>query len=132
MSAFGVLVLADPAAQPEPEGRRMTIERGMTRVLIVLSVLILVPGLWISVDQFRQARTFHEWSTESGCGIPGSVLDWCKPDTRASHAKLAALYRQAAIEYAGYTVALIGTLWAVFYTLRWIVRGFRESKESQR
>ena len=47
-------------------------------------------------------------------------------------AKLAALYRQAAIEYAGYTVALIGTLWAVFYTLRWIVRGFRESKESQR
>ena len=109
----------------------MTLDRGMTRLLIVLSVLILVPGAWISVEQFREARTFHEWSTESGCGIPGSVLDWCRPEKRASSAELAALSRQAAIKYAGTTVALIVALWTMFYTLRWIVRGFQGPKGSQ-
>jgi hypothetical protein len=102
----------------------MTIERGMRRLLMVLSVLILVPGAWISGAQFRQARAFHEWSTESGCGVPDSVFDWCMPDMRARYVELAALSRQAAIEYAGGTVALIALLWMMFYTLRRIDLGF--------
>lgn len=107
----------------------MTFERGVNRILIVLSVLIFVPGAWISVDQFRDARMHHEWSTESGCAIPGAVLDhWCKPETRASNAKLAAMSRQAAAEYAAWTVSVIAALWATFYTLRWIVRGFQGPK----
>jgi hypothetical protein len=103
----------------------VTIQPGMIRILIVLSVLILVPGAWISVEQFREARTDHEWSTASGCGIPGSLIDWCSPGKRASNAELAALHRKAAIEYAGTTVALVVGMCAMFHVLRWIIRGFR-------
>jgi hypothetical protein len=53
----------------------MTIEHGIIRLLLVISLLIVVPGAWISGEQFLEARTFHRWSTESGCGIPGSVLN---------------------------------------------------------
>jgi hypothetical protein len=67
---------------------------------------------------------FHEWSTESGCRVPGSVLDWCKPDIQARHAELAALTRQATIEYAGWTVGLVTALWITFYTLAWVLGGF--------
>lgn len=109
----------------------MTIERGMFRLLVVLSVLILVAGGWIAGEQFRQSRTFHEWSTESGCGIPGSVIEWCEAERRASYAEMAALTRQAAIEYAGDTVSLIVALWTTFYTVRWIVRGFQNPKGNQ-
>ena len=111
----------------------MTFERGVNRILIVLSVLIFVPGAWVSVEQFREFRVHHEFATESGCAVPGGVLDhWCKPETRASHAELAAMSRQAAALYAGLTVGLIAALWMMFYTLRWIVRGFQEPKEGQR
>jgi hypothetical protein len=107
----------------------VTFERGVNRILIALSVLIFVPVAWIRVEQFREARIHHEWSTESGCGVPGAVLDhWCKPETRASNAQLAALNRKAAAEYAGWTVALIAALWATSYTLRWIVHWFQGPK----
>jgi len=103
----------------------------LTQLLLVLSVLILMLGAWISVDQFLNARPFHEWSTESGCAVPGSVIEWCKPETRARHAELARLYRQAAAQYAGLTIGLIAALWTTLYTLRWIVRGFRGPKNGQ-
>lgn len=69
----------------------MTIEHGIIRLLLVISLLIVVPGAWISGEQFLEARTFHRWSTESGCGIPGSALNWCNPERRAEAAELAAL-----------------------------------------
>ena len=38
----------------------MTIEHGIIRLLLVISLLIVVPGVWISGEQFLEARTtFH-------------------------------------------------------------------------
>jgi len=96
----------------------VTFERGVNRILIALSVLIFVPVAWIRVEQFREARIHHEWSTESGCGVPGAVLDhWCKPETRASNAQLAALNRKAAAEYEGQS-AMIASVYADMSTHR--------------
>ena len=110
----------------------MTIEHGIIRLLLVISLLIVVPGAWISGEQFLEARTFHRWSTESGCGIPGSILNWCNPERRAEAAELAALHGRAARQYAGATVALFVALWAAFYAVRWVVQGFQGSKGGRR
>jgi hypothetical protein len=106
----------------------MTIERGMFRPLVVLSVLILVAGAWAAGEAFDRSVLHHQWSTESGCDIPGSVIPWCSAEKRAGSAQLAALTRQAAIECARVTVSLIVALWTTFYTVRWIVRGFQRPK----
>jgi hypothetical protein len=110
----------------------MTIEHGIIRLLLVISLLIVVPGGWMSGEQFLEARTFHRWSTESGCGIPGSVVDWCSPEGPAEAAETAARHRKAAIQYGGVAVTLVVALWAAFFPLRWVVQGFQGPKRGRR
>lgn len=87
------------AVSPQPtwtDGHKTTIERGIKRILIVLSALAGPAWMSLAVASSRKGL------------INLAVSDWL----------LVALLW-------GMTC---GVLWVAFYTLRWIVRGFREPK----
>jgi hypothetical protein len=109
----------------------MTIERRIIRLLLVISVLIVVLGAWFSGEQFLDAWTFYQWSTETGC-LPNRFVNWCNPEGRAEAAEFAALHRKAAMEYAAVTVTVVVALWALFYALRWVAQGFQAPKRRRR
>ena len=109
----------------------MTIEGRIIRLLLVISVLIVVLGAWFSGGEFLQARTFHQWSTESGC-IAGGFINWCDPERRAEAGEFATLHRKAAMEYAAVTITFVVALWAMFYALRWVAQGFQVPKRRRR
>jgi hypothetical protein len=109
----------------------MSVERGIVRLLLVISLLIVVPGAWISGEQFLDARTFHRWSTEWGC-LRGGFVNWCSPESRAEASEFAAMHRKTSMQYAGVTVTLVAALWAMFYALRWVAEGFQGPKRGRR
>ena len=109
----------------------MTIERRIIRLLRVISVLIVVVGAWFSGEQFLEAWTFHQWSTEVGC-MPNRLSNWCSPESRAEAGEFATLHRRAAMEYAAVTITVVAAVWAMFYALRWVAEGFQAPKRRRR
>jgi flagellar biogenesis protein FliO len=113
-------------------GANMTIARVVVGLLVLLSIVIALPGAWLAWDEFHEARAFRRWSTEQGCGIVGSHINWCNPESRAEAAEAAALHAQAARQYSTATLVLLAGLWAAFFAVRWVVRGFRDSRHHRR